>query len=115
MADKVSMRIAYGQALAAYGAQNKNVVVLDADVSASTQTHYFAKVFPDRFYNVGIAEAGMVDVAAGFALRGKIPFVNTFAFLQGTGGTPPVPEPQTYALMLGGLGHVGLIARRRKG
>ncbi len=81
MADKVSMRIAYGQALAAYGAQNKNVVVLDADVSASTQTHYFAKAFPDRFYNVGIAEAGMVDVAAGFALRGKIPFVNTFAFL----------------------------------
>jgi transketolase len=81
VAEKISMRIAYGQALAAYGAQNKNVVVLDADVSASTQTHYFARSFPDRFYNVGIAEAGMVDVAAGFALRGKIPFVNTFAFL----------------------------------
>jgi len=81
MADKVSMRIAYGQALAAYGAENKNVVVLDADVSASSQTHYFAKACPERFFNVGIAEAGMVDVAVGFALRGKIPFVNTFAFL----------------------------------
>jgi transketolase len=75
------MRIAYGQALAAYGALNKNVVVLDADVSGSTQTHFFAKSFPDRFYNVGIAEAGMVDVAAGFALRGKVPFVNTFAIM----------------------------------
>lgn len=81
MAEKVSMRIAYGQALAAYGGENKRVVVLDADVSASSQTHYFAKACPDRFYNVGITEAGMVDVAVGFALRGKIPFANTFAFL----------------------------------
>ena len=81
MSDKASMRIAYGQALAAYGAENKQIVVLDADVSGSTQTHYFAKAFPDRFFNVGVAEAGMVDVAVGFALRGKIPFANTFAFL----------------------------------
>jgi transketolase len=81
MGEKVSMRIAFGKALAAYGEQNKNVVVLDADVSKSTQTQFFAKAFPDRFINVGVAEAGMVDVAVGFALRGKIPFASTFAFL----------------------------------
>lgn len=81
MTEKVSMRAAYGKALAAYGAVNERVVVLDADVSASTQTHFFAKAFPARFFNVGVAEAGMVDVAVGLALGGKIPFVNTFAFL----------------------------------
>jgi len=79
--EKLSMRIAYGQALADYGEINPDVVVLDADVSASTQTHYFAARFPDRFFNVGVAEAGMVDVAVGFALGGKIPFANTFASL----------------------------------
>ena len=81
MADLVSMRVAYGQALAAYGEHNERVVVLDADVSGSTQSHYFARRYPERFFNLGIAEAGMVDVAAGFALNGQIPFVNTFAFL----------------------------------
>ncbi len=81
MAEKRSMRVAYGQALAAYGATNKRIVVLDADVSASSQTHYFATTCPDRFFNVGVAEAGMVDMAVGFALRGMIPFANTFAFL----------------------------------
>lgn len=75
------MRIAYGKALAAYGAENPDVVVLDADVSKSTQTHYFAARFPERFFNLGVAEAGMLDTAVGFALGGKIPFVNTFAFL----------------------------------
>jgi transketolase len=76
-----SVRIAYGKALAEYGAINENVVVLDADVSASTQSHYFGSKFPNRFFNVGIAEAGMVDVAVGLALGGKVPFVNSFAFL----------------------------------
>lgn len=81
MAEMVVMRVAYGQALAEYGAQNEKVVVLDADVSASTQSHFFSSRFPQRFFNVGIAEAGMVDVAVGLALGGKVPFVNTFAFL----------------------------------
>ena len=81
MAEMMSVRVAYGQALAEYGAINENVVVLDADVSASTQSHFFANKFPTRFFNVGIAEAGMVDVAVGLALGGKIPFVNSFAFL----------------------------------
>jgi len=75
------MRVAYGKALAEYGAVNPDVVVLDADVSASTQTHFFASRFPNRFFNLGVAEAGMVDVAVGLALAGKIPFANTFAFL----------------------------------
>ena len=81
MPKRESIRVAYGKALADYGAINPDVVVLDADVSASTQTHYFAKRFPERFFNVGVAEAGMVDLAVGLALGGKIPFANTFAFL----------------------------------
>jgi transketolase len=81
MNERRSMRVAYGTALATYGAVNDRVVVLDADVSASTHTHYFARAFPQRFFNVGVAEAGMVDVAVGLALAGKIPFVNTFGFL----------------------------------
>jgi len=81
VAELESVRVAYGQALAEYGARNPNVVVLDADVSASTQSHYFASAFPGRFFNVGVAEPGMVDVAVGLALAGKVPFVNTFAFL----------------------------------
>jgi transketolase len=76
-----SMRQAYGEALAELGAANANVVVLDADVSASTQTWMFREKYPDRFFNVGVAEANMVDVAVGLALAGKIPFANTFAFL----------------------------------
>lgn len=81
MAKLESIRVAYGQALAEYGSVNPDVVVLDADVSASTQSHFFASRFPSRFFNVGVAEAGMVDVAVGLALGGKVPFVNTFAFL----------------------------------
>lgn len=81
MVEKLSMRAAYGKALQAYGATNRQVVVLDADVSASTQSSLFGKAYPDRFFDVGVAEAGMVDLAVGFALGSKIPFVNTFAFL----------------------------------
>jgi transketolase len=74
-------RKVFGEALAAYGMQNRNVVVLVADVSSSLMTGFFEQKLPERFFNVGIAEAGMVDTAVGFALGGKIPFVNTFAFL----------------------------------
>src|SRR5512136_1527392 len=74
-------RQAYGTALAEYGAANPAVVVLDADVSSSTLTSYFAKRHPARFFNMGVTEASMVDVAVGMALAGKIPFVNTFAAL----------------------------------
>jgi transketolase len=81
MAELRSMRQAYGEALVELGAANPNVVVLDADVSASTQTWMFREKYPHRFFNVGVAEANMVDVAVGLALAGKIPFANTFAFL----------------------------------
>lgn len=81
MTERVSVRKAYGQALAEYGAINPDVVVIVADVSSSVQTGYFAEKFPERFFNVGIQEAGMVDTAVGFALAGMIPFVNTFARL----------------------------------
>jgi transketolase len=81
MAELRSMRKAYGEALAKLGATNPDVVVLDADVSASTQTWMFRKRYPNRFFNVGVAEANMVDIAVGLALAGKIPFANTFAFL----------------------------------
>ena len=77
----VSMREAYGRALAEYGELNQNVVVLDADTSSSTLSNFFAKKFPQRFINVGIAEPCMVDVAVGMALEGMIPFVNGFAAL----------------------------------
>jgi len=81
MDDLKCMRIAFGNALAEYGAANPDVVVVEADVSSSTRTDLFAKRFPDRFFNVGIAEAGMVDVAVGLALGGKTPFASAFAAL----------------------------------
>lgn len=74
-----SIRDAYGEALIELGQTNRNVVVLDADVSSSTKSSLFGVKFPERFYNVGIAEGNMMAMAAGFASCGKIPFVNTFA------------------------------------
>jgi len=81
MDNKDLTRKVFGEALAEYGATNPNIVVLTADVSSSVLTTYFAQKFPERFFNVGIAEAGMVDTAVGLALGGTIPFVNTFAAL----------------------------------
>jgi len=76
-----AMREAYGKALADYGAVNPAVVALDADTSSSTLSSYFASRFPKRFFNVGIAEPCMVDMSAGLALGGMLPFVNAFAAL----------------------------------
>ena len=75
----VNPRNAYGETLIELGRKNKNIVVLDADLSKSTKTIMFAKKYPDRFFEMGIAEANMISVAAGFASCGKIPFVSTFA------------------------------------
>ena len=72
-------RDAYGQALVQLGAENPQVVVLDADLSGSTKTAGFAKAFPGRFFNLGIAEADLIGTAAGLAAAGKIPFASTFA------------------------------------
>jgi len=72
-------REAFGRALVELGRENKDVVVVDADLSKSTMTTYFAKEFPDRFFSMGIAEANMVGVGAGLAMSGKIPFVASFS------------------------------------
>lgn len=74
-----SIRSAYGKALAEIGKTNKDIVVLDSDLSCSTQTILFGKEFPERFFNLGIAEQDMVATAAGLASQGKIPFASTFA------------------------------------
>ena len=79
MAEKIATRNAYGQTLAELGALDPDLVVLDADLSGSTMSKFFAQAFPDRFFNMGIAEANMVGVAAGLAACGKKPFVNSFA------------------------------------
>lgn len=75
---KMATRNAYGERLAELGEINKNIVALDCDLSKSTMTAVFAKKFPDRFFNLGIAEANMMSVAAGLATMGKIPFASTF-------------------------------------
>ncbi len=72
-------RDAYGTALVEIGRANKNVVVLDADLSPSTKTSKFAKEFPERFFDVGVAEANLISMAAGFASEGKISFASTFS------------------------------------
>jgi len=74
-----STRDAYGKTLLELGRTNKNIVVLDADLSASTKTSIFAKEFPDRFFDMGIAEQDMISTAAGLAASGKIVFASTFA------------------------------------
>ena len=76
---KIATRQSYGEALAAIGEENKDIVVLDADLSGATKTSMFAKKFPERFFNIGIAEQDMLSTAAGFATCNKIPFASTFA------------------------------------
>ncbi len=76
---KESTRVEYGKTLAKLGEEYPDIVVLDADLSGSTQTHHFAKVFKDRFFNMGIAEQDLMGTAAGLALGGKIAFASTFA------------------------------------
>lgn len=72
-------RDAYGKALAELGKTHPEIVVLDGDLSKSTKTEFFAKAFPERFFNVGIAEANLVGLASGLASSGKVPFVSSFA------------------------------------
>lgn len=79
LGDQIATREAYGKALRDLGAVNNRIVVLDADLSGSTQTKLFADTYPERFFNMGIAENNMMGVAAGFARAGKIPFASSFA------------------------------------
>jgi transketolase len=76
---KIATRDAYGKALVKLGEINEDVVVLDADLSKSTKTYEFSKTFPERFFNMGIAEQNLIGAACGFATAGKIPFASTFA------------------------------------
>ena len=76
---EMSAREAYGRTLVELGRENKNIVVLDADLSRSTMTSFFAREFPDRFFNCGVAEQNMMGIAAGLAASGKTVFASTFA------------------------------------
>ena len=77
--EKKATRQSYGETLVDLGKENRNVVVLDADLAEATKTIEFAKSFPERFFDIGIAEQDMISTAAGFATCGKVPYVSTFA------------------------------------
>jgi transketolase len=77
--EEVAPREVYGKTLVEMGRDNKNIVVLDADVAPSTMTNHFQKAYPERFFQAGIAEANMIGMACGLAANGKIPFASTFA------------------------------------
>lgn len=77
--NKKATRQSYGEALRDLGEKNKNIVVLDADLSGATKTSIFAKEYPDRFFNIGIAEQNMFGIAAGISTTGKTVFASTFA------------------------------------
>lgn len=79
MAQQIYQRDVYGETLVELGAQNKNIVVLDADLSSSTRTGLFAKKFPERFFNLGVAEQNLIATSAGLASCGKTVFASTFA------------------------------------
>ena len=74
-----SLRTAYGEALVEQGKENPNIVVLEADLGKSTMSNLFQNAYPERYFEMGIAEANMASTAAGLALTGKIPFINSFA------------------------------------
>jgi len=79
MSEKIATRQAYGEKLLELGGKYSDLVVLDADLSGSTNTNKFANAYPERFFNMGIAEQNMISTAAGLALAGKIPFASSFA------------------------------------
>ena len=78
MSDMLSTREAYGKAVVELGKANPKVVVLEADISTSTKTDLFAKAFPDRYFNIGVAEQNEMGIAAGMATCGLIPFVRHY-------------------------------------
>lgn len=96
MSQKMAIREAYGQQLVKFGEKYPNIVVMDADLSGSTRTALFAEKFPDRFFNVGVAEQNMMGIAAGLASGGKIPFVSTFAIFASGRAWEPVRQGIAY-------------------
>ena len=79
MSEKIATREAYGKALVELGAKNEKVVALDADLAGATMSKHFKAAYPERFFNSGIAEANMMNMAAGLSTMGLIPFCSTFA------------------------------------
>ena len=77
--EKKATRQSYGEALLELGKENPNIVVLDSDLAGATKTELFKKAFPERFFDMGIAEQDMISTAAGLATCGKIPYASTFA------------------------------------
>ena len=101
MTKKLSTRVEYGKILVELGAKHKDIVVLDADLSGSTQTAHFGKAFPDRFFNLGIAEQDLMSTAAGFATSGKIPFASTFAIFATGRAWEQIRQSIAYAALPG--------------
>ena len=91
-----TMRDAFGKYLAKLGNYRDDLVVLDADVSSSTKSSYFAKAFPNRFFNVGVAESNMVDIAGGLAMAGLRPVVNAFAIFLSLKATDQIRNVLAY-------------------
>ena len=108
--DKKATRDAYGEALVELGKKYDNIVVLDADLSGSTRTSKFAKEFPERFFNMGIAEQNMMVTAAGFAITGFIPFVSTFAIFATGRAWEPISQSIAYSNVNGKIvaSHAGI-------
>ncbi len=90
-------RDAYGRILAELGEEDERIVVLDADLSSSTKTSLFARKFPERFFNVGIAEQNMMGMAAGLSTTGRIPFVSTFAIFATGRAWEPIRQSICYS------------------
>lgn len=96
-ATEKATRVAYGETLLALGREREEIVVLDSDLSASTQTSLFAKAFPNRFFQMGIAEMDMVNTAAGLSLAGKVPFCSSFAMFAAGKAWEPIRNTIAYA------------------
>ncbi len=96
MVQKIAVRDAYGKALEKLGEIDEKVVVLEADVGSSTKSILFGKKYPERYFNVGISELNMVNMAAGFATANLTPFVNTFSVFMATRGGDPIQSLIAY-------------------
>ena len=94
---KIATRESYGEELAKLGEENEKIIVLDADLSTATKTEIFAKKFPERFINVGIAEQNLMGIAAGLSTFGKIPYASTFAVFAAGRGYEQIRNSITYS------------------
>lgn len=96
MSEMIAIRDAFGEALKELGGINERVVALEADVGSSTKSILFGREYPDRYFNVGISELNMVNMSAGLALTGMIPYVNTFAVFMASRALDPVQSLIAY-------------------